>query len=72
MELGYLIVYDSLKLKALISLQNLKAALVEIQLCSRLEALLLKKKSLNSGDSPELHSEKVSVSCHISSSIKRD
>ncbi|KAK9920755.1 hypothetical protein M0R45_029301 [Rubus argutus] len=41
------------------TVENLKAALVEIQLCSRLEALLLKKKSLNSGDSPELHSEKV-------------
>ncbi|PRQ43385.1 hypothetical protein RchiOBHm_Chr3g0467931 [Rosa chinensis] len=38
---------------------NLKAALVEIQLCSRLESLLLKKKSLNNGDSPELHTEKV-------------
>ncbi|XP_062002204.1 uncharacterized protein LOC133720019 isoform X2 [Rosa rugosa] len=41
------------------TVENLKAALVEIQLCSRLESLLLKKKSLNNGDSPELHTEKV-------------
>ncbi|KAM1648279.1 hypothetical protein ACFX1Q_010316 [Malus domestica] len=41
------------------TIENLKDALVEIQLCSRLEDLLLKKKSLGNGDSPELHSEKV-------------
>ncbi|XP_040367894.1 uncharacterized protein LOC112180214 isoform X3 [Rosa chinensis] len=41
------------------TVEHLKAALVEIQLCSRLESLLLKKKSLNNGDSPELHTEKV-------------
>ncbi|KAL6138670.1 hypothetical protein ACLB2K_063949 [Fragaria x ananassa] len=41
------------------TVENLKAALVEIQLCSRLESLLLKKKSLSNGDSPELHTEKV-------------
>ncbi|XP_040367893.1 uncharacterized protein LOC112180214 isoform X2 [Rosa chinensis] len=40
------------------TVEHLKAALVEIQLCSRLESLLLKKKSLNNGDSPELHTEK--------------
>ncbi|TQD83463.1 hypothetical protein C1H46_030969 [Malus baccata] len=41
------------------TIENLKDALVEIQLCSRLEDLLLKKKSLGNGDSHELHSEKV-------------
>ncbi|XP_050379478.1 uncharacterized protein LOC126796796 [Argentina anserina] len=41
------------------TVENLKAALVEIQLCSRLESLLLKQKSLSNGDSPELHTEKV-------------
>ncbi|KAM5578908.1 hypothetical protein ABKV19_008962 [Rosa sericea] len=41
------------------TVEHLKAALIEIQLCSRLESLLLKKKSLNNGDSPELHTEKV-------------
>ncbi|XP_043696578.1 uncharacterized protein LOC122647159 isoform X2 [Telopea speciosissima] len=37
----------------------LKEALAEVRLCSRLEALLLKKKSLNNGDSPEIHAQKV-------------
>ncbi|KAM1639544.1 hypothetical protein EV1_009627 [Malus domestica] len=41
------------------TIENLKDALVEIQLCSRLEDLLLKKKSLGNGDSHELHSAKV-------------
>ncbi|XP_020422830.1 uncharacterized protein LOC18775247 isoform X1 [Prunus persica] len=41
------------------TIENLKEALVEIQLCSRLEDLLLKKKSLSNGDSPEMHCEKV-------------
>ncbi|XP_030493039.1 uncharacterized protein LOC115709144 [Cannabis sativa] len=34
-------------------------ALAEIQLCFNLEALLLKKKLLRNGDSPEMHAEKV-------------
>lgn len=29
------------------------------QLCSKLEALLLRKKLLNNGDSPEIHAQKV-------------
>ncbi|KAH0995551.1 hypothetical protein GBA52_019415 [Prunus armeniaca] len=41
------------------TIENLKEALVEIQLCSRLEDLLLKKKSLSNGDSPKMHCEKV-------------
>ncbi|CAK9147209.1 unnamed protein product [Ilex paraguariensis] len=39
--------------------EDLKAACAQIQLCSRLEALLLKKKYLNNGDAPEIHAQKV-------------
>ncbi|OVA03563.1 hypothetical protein BVC80_1651g68 [Macleaya cordata] len=39
-------------------IEALKEALSEVRLCSRLEALLLQKKSLNNGDSPEVHSQK--------------
>ncbi|MCD7463008.1 hypothetical protein HAX54_049784 [Datura stramonium] len=41
------------------SIEALKAALAHIRACSRLEGLLLKKKSLKCGDSPEVHSQKV-------------
>ncbi|XP_010253375.1 PREDICTED: myosin-11 [Nelumbo nucifera] len=41
------------------TLESLKDALAEVRLCSKLEALLLKRKSLNNGDSPEIHSQKV-------------
>ncbi|KAM3338716.1 sporulation-specific protein 15 isoform X1 [Capsicum galapagoense] len=41
------------------SIEALKAALAHIRVCSRLEGLLLKKKSLKYGDSPEVHSQKV-------------
>ncbi|KAJ4977606.1 hypothetical protein NE237_008386 [Protea cynaroides] len=41
------------------TLEALKEALAEVRHCSRLEALLLKKKSLNNGDSPEIHAQKV-------------
>ncbi|CAA6654860.1 unnamed protein product [Spirodela intermedia] len=37
----------------------LNEALAEVRLCSRLEGLLLKKKSINSGDTVEIHSQKV-------------
>ncbi|XP_058098998.1 uncharacterized protein LOC131243563 isoform X3 [Magnolia sinica] len=40
-------------------LEDLKEALAEVRLCSRLEVLILKKKYLNHGDSPEIHSEKI-------------
>ncbi|KAE8713215.1 putative lung seven transmembrane receptor [Hibiscus syriacus] len=40
-------------------IEALKEALGLIRLYSRLEALLLKKKSLSNGDTPELHAEKV-------------
>ncbi|KAM6582604.1 hypothetical protein CsatB_009606 [Cannabis sativa] len=36
-----------------------KEALAQIRACSKLEALLLKKKVLNNGDSPEIHAQKV-------------
>lgn len=41
------------------TIEALKEALVQIRVCSRLEGLLLKKKFLNSGDSPEVHAQKV-------------
>ncbi|CAL9056920.1 uncharacterized protein LOC135677222 [Musa acuminata AAA Group] len=37
----------------------LKEALAEVYLCSRLEALLLRKKSIKNGESPDIHSQKV-------------
>ncbi|GMI84721.1 hypothetical protein like AT2G37370 [Hibiscus trionum] len=40
-------------------IEALKEALGLIRLYSRLEALLLKKKSLSNGDTPKLHAEKV-------------
>ncbi|KAL7265216.1 hypothetical protein ACSBR1_003050 [Camellia fascicularis] len=39
--------------------EALKEAFEQVQLCSRLEELLLKKKLLNNGDSPEIHAKKV-------------
>jgi hypothetical protein len=44
-------------------LQALKEEIAQVQLCSKLEALLLRKKSLSNGDSPKLHAEKVSFIC---------
>ncbi|KAK9283514.1 hypothetical protein L1049_011760 [Liquidambar formosana] len=41
------------------TIQALKEALAQIRVCSRLEGLLLKKKFLNNGDSPEIHAQKV-------------
>lgn len=46
--------------------QTLEETLGQIQLCSTLEALLLKKQSLSSGDSPKMHAEKVRIVCDIS------
>lgn len=42
-----------------IFLQALKEALTEVRFCSRVEELLLKKKSIAPGDSMEIHSQKV-------------
>ncbi|KAK9289391.1 hypothetical protein L1049_007546 [Liquidambar formosana] len=41
------------------TVEALKEALAQIRLCSMLEVLLLKKKSINNGDSPEIHAQKV-------------
>ncbi|PON91500.1 structural maintenance of chromosomes protein [Trema orientale] len=41
------------------TIESLKEALAQIRACSKLEALLLKKKFLNNGDSPEIHAQKV-------------
>ncbi|XP_044462049.1 thyroid receptor-interacting protein 11 isoform X2 [Mangifera indica] len=41
------------------TIESLKEALAQVRACSRLEGLLLKKKMLNSGDSPEIHAQKV-------------
>uniref|UniRef100_A0A6N2M3M2 Uncharacterized protein n=1 Tax=Salix viminalis TaxID=40686 RepID=A0A6N2M3M2_SALVM len=42
----------------------LKEALEQIRICSRLEGLLLRKKTLSLGDSPEIHAQKT---CSIES-----
>ncbi|XP_039023468.1 uncharacterized protein LOC120156121 isoform X2 [Hibiscus syriacus] len=42
-----------------VTIEALKEALAVIRNCSTLEKVLMKKKSLNNGDSPELHSMKV-------------
>ncbi|KAK4351428.1 hypothetical protein RND71_030741 [Anisodus tanguticus] len=41
------------------SIEALKEALAHIRVCSKLEGLLLKKKALKYGDSPEVHIQKV-------------
>ncbi|KAJ6902021.1 hypothetical protein NC651_019722 [Populus alba x Populus x berolinensis] len=45
--------------KAKATIKALKEALAQIRICSRLEGLLLKKKTLSLGDSPEIHAQKV-------------
>ncbi|XP_042062824.1 myosin-10-like [Salvia splendens] len=41
------------------TIEALKEALAHIRVCSRLEALLLKKKAIKCGDTSEVHSQKV-------------
>ncbi|KAK1396341.1 coiled-coil domain-containing protein 18 [Heracleum sosnowskyi] len=41
------------------TVEDLKEALAHVRICSRLEGLLLKKKSLANGDSLEVHTQKV-------------
>ncbi|KAB5538880.1 hypothetical protein DKX38_016413 [Salix brachista] len=41
------------------TIEALKEALAQIRICSRLEGLLLKKKTLNLGDSTDVHAQKV-------------
>ncbi|EEE62430.1 hypothetical protein OsJ_17222 [Oryza sativa Japonica Group] len=40
------------------NIEGLKEALIEVRLCSRVEELVLKKKSISPGDSLEIHSQK--------------
>ncbi|KAJ9694577.1 hypothetical protein PVL29_010183 [Vitis rotundifolia] len=49
--------------------EALKEALAQISLCSQVEALLLKKKSLRNGDPPEVHAEKVNKLKILSESL---
>lgn len=51
--------HETISKETAASIEALKAALAHIRVCSRLEGLLLKKKSLKYGDSPEVHSQKV-------------
>lgn len=44
---------------AVATIEALKEALAQIRVCSKLEGLLLKKKFVNNGDSPEIHAQKV-------------
>lgn len=49
--------------------QAIKEAIAQIRACAKLEGLLLKKKFLNSGDSPEVHAQKVCFSLPVELSI---
>ncbi|KAL6847940.1 hypothetical protein ACP4OV_022068 [Aristida adscensionis] len=44
---------------AVATVESFKEALTEVRFCSRMEEILLKKKSTNIGDSQEIHSQKV-------------
>ncbi|CAN0909387.1 hypothetical protein LINGRAHAP2_LOCUS25761 [Linum grandiflorum] len=41
------------------AIEALRQALAQIRICSKLEGLLLKKKNLTFGDTPEIHAQKV-------------
>ncbi|CAO2193733.1 unnamed protein product [Urochloa humidicola] len=41
------------------TVESFKEALTEVKFCSRMEEILLKKKSISTGDSKEIHSQKV-------------
>jgi len=45
----------------LLVLQAFKETLAKIRLCSRLEGLLIRKRQLSNGDSPDIHAQKVSL-----------
>ncbi|KAH0907411.1 hypothetical protein BRARA_J02082 [Brassica rapa] len=42
-----------------LTIEALKETLAKIRICSRLEALLVKKRQLSNGDSPDIHAQKV-------------
>ncbi|CAM8967944.1 unnamed protein product [Rhodiola kirilowii] len=50
---------DKCSEKRSISVEDLKEALAQVQLCCKLEELLLKKKSVTNGDSPHDHAQKL-------------
>ncbi|CAN6471182.1 unnamed protein product [Victoria cruziana] len=50
---------DAAGSNAPMSTKALKDTLEEVRMCSTLEGLLLKKKLINIGDSPEIHSQKI-------------
>ncbi|KAI5395447.1 hypothetical protein KIW84_061866, partial [Lathyrus oleraceus] len=52
-----------------VTIEALDEAMKNIQMCSKLEELLLKKKDFSSGDSPELHAEKVDKMKVLSESL---
>ncbi|CAN8236543.1 unnamed protein product [Cochlearia groenlandica] len=45
--------------KAPLTIEALKETLTKIRLCSRLEGLLIRKRELSNGDSPDIHAQKV-------------
>uniref|UniRef100_A0A453EC54 Uncharacterized protein n=1 Tax=Aegilops tauschii subsp. strangulata TaxID=200361 RepID=A0A453EC54_AEGTS len=49
--------------------ESFKEALTEVRFCSRMEDLLLKKRSINAGDSPEVHFQKVDKLKVLASSL---
>ncbi|KAL3365399.1 hypothetical protein AABB24_010509 [Solanum stoloniferum] len=51
--------HEVMSQESVASIEALKEALAHIRVCSKLEGLLLKKKTLKYGDSPEVHVQKV-------------
>ncbi|OIS99534.1 PREDICTED: coiled-coil domain-containing protein 18-like [Nicotiana attenuata] len=51
--------HEMMSQETVASIEALKEALAHIRVCSKLEGLLLKKKALKYGDSPEVHVQKV-------------
>ncbi|KAG2239579.1 hypothetical protein Bca52824_091639 [Brassica carinata] len=45
--------------EAPLTIEALKQTLAKIRLCSRLEGLLIRKRQLSNGDSPDIHAQKV-------------
>uniref|UniRef100_A0A1J3K6J9 Uncharacterized protein n=1 Tax=Noccaea caerulescens TaxID=107243 RepID=A0A1J3K6J9_NOCCA len=45
--------------EAPLTIEALKETLAKIRLCSRLEGLLIRKRQLSNGDSPDIHAQKV-------------
>ncbi|KQK02251.1 protein Hook homolog 3 isoform X1 [Brachypodium distachyon] len=54
---------------ALAIVESFKEALAEVRFCSRMEDLLMKKKTISAGDSPDVHSQKVDKLKVLASSL---